>query len=187
MFQSKWHKMARTINETVVRSTNEQLSKITACFLHNFQKYRLRLLLNYSDTIFRTIANFAVTDANNINTVAYWEVELCPLVSVPSGLVNDREFVDNLVNSQFHKKESASCTLIVFLSEVSFSLWYRFLYFRFRFSGRVLGLALVHQYLLDAFFTRPFYKALLRLWVALLNVHDNEWFGPCVPIMGQDM
>lgn len=36
---------------------------------------------------------------------------------------------------------------------------------RFRFSGRILGLALIHQYLLDAFFTRPFYKALLRLWV----------------------
>ncbi|XP_048193026.1 E3 ubiquitin-protein ligase HECW1-like [Perognathus longimembris pacificus] len=34
---------------------------------------------------------------------------------------------------------------------------------RFRFSGRILGLALIHQYLLDAFFTRPFYKALLRL------------------------
>ena len=33
----------------------------------------------------------------------------------------------------------------------------------FRFCGRVLGLALVHQYLLDVFFTRPFYKALLRL------------------------
>jgi len=33
----------------------------------------------------------------------------------------------------------------------------------FRFSGRVLGLALVHQYLLDAFFTRPFYKTLLKL------------------------
>uniref|UniRef100_UPI00358FEFCF E3 ubiquitin-protein ligase HECW2-like n=1 Tax=Myxine glutinosa TaxID=7769 RepID=UPI00358FEFCF len=33
----------------------------------------------------------------------------------------------------------------------------------FRFSGRILGLALVHQYLLDAFFTRPFYKALLRM------------------------
>uniref|UniRef100_A0A7N6BCY5 HECT-type E3 ubiquitin transferase n=1 Tax=Anabas testudineus TaxID=64144 RepID=A0A7N6BCY5_ANATE len=32
----------------------------------------------------------------------------------------------------------------------------------FRFSGRILGLALIHQYLLDAFFTRPFYKALLR-------------------------
>ncbi len=37
---------------------------------------------------------------------------------------------------------------------------------RFRFSGRILGLALIHQYLLDAFFTRPFYKALLRLWVS---------------------
>ncbi|XP_067405086.1 E3 ubiquitin-protein ligase HECW2 isoform X2 [Emydura macquarii macquarii] len=33
----------------------------------------------------------------------------------------------------------------------------------FRFSGRILGLALIHQYLLDAFFTRPFYKALLRI------------------------
>lgn len=33
----------------------------------------------------------------------------------------------------------------------------------FRFSGRMLGLALIHQYLMDAFFTRPFYKALLRL------------------------
>lgn len=38
-----------------------------------------------------------------------------------------------------------------------------FLFHRFRFSGRILGLALIHQYLLDAFFTRPFYKALLRL------------------------
>lgn len=26
----------------------------------------------------------------------------------------------------------------------------------------MLGLALIHQYLMDAFFTRPFYKALLR-------------------------
>ncbi len=33
----------------------------------------------------------------------------------------------------------------------------------FRFCGRLLGLALVHQFLLDAFFTRPFYKALLKL------------------------
>ncbi|XP_077977948.1 E3 ubiquitin-protein ligase HECW2-like [Glandiceps talaboti] len=32
----------------------------------------------------------------------------------------------------------------------------------FRFCGRVIGLTIVHQYLLDAFFTRPFYKALLR-------------------------
>lgn len=37
--------------------------------------------------------------------------------------------------------------------------------FRFRFSGRILGLALIHQYLLDAFFTRPFYKGLLRMYV----------------------
>ena len=33
----------------------------------------------------------------------------------------------------------------------------------FRFCGRILGLGLVHQFLLDAFFTRPFYKSLLRL------------------------
>ena len=40
----------------------------------------------------------------------------------------------------------------------------------FRFSGRVLGLALVHQYLLDAFFTRPFYKSLLRLPCSLSDL-----------------
>lgn len=40
----------------------------------------------------------------------------------------------------------------------------------FRFSGRVLGLALIHQYLLDAFFTRPFYKALLRLPCSLSDL-----------------
>lgn len=47
----------------------------------------------------------------------------------------------------------------------------------FRFSGRVLGLALVHQYLLDVFFTRPFYKALLRLPVALSDLEslDSEF------------
>jgi hypothetical protein len=32
----------------------------------------------------------------------------------------------------------------------------------FKFAGRILGVALIHQYLLDAFFTRPFYKALLK-------------------------
>ncbi|XP_036891288.1 E3 ubiquitin-protein ligase HECW1 [Sturnira hondurensis] len=42
----------------------------------------------------------------------------------------------------------------------------------FRFSGRILGLALIHQYLLDAFFTRPFYKALLRL---PCNLSDLEY------------
>lgn len=43
---------------------------------------------------------------------------------------------------------------------------------RFRFSGRILGLALIHQYLLDAFFTRPFYKALLRL---LVHTYSHTW------------
>ncbi|CAL8278685.1 unnamed protein product [Lota lota] len=47
----------------------------------------------------------------------------------------------------------------------------------FRFSGRVLGLALIHQYLLDAFFTRPFYKALLRLATDLSDLEylDEEF------------
>lgn len=36
---------------------------------------------------------------------------------------------------------------------------------RFRFAGRVIALAVVHQYLLDVFFTRPFYKSLLRMYV----------------------
>lgn len=40
----------------------------------------------------------------------------------------------------------------------------------FRFSGRMLGLALIHQYLMDAFFTRPFYKALLRLPCSLSDL-----------------
>lgn len=44
----------------------------------------------------------------------------------------------------------------------------------FRFSGRVLGLALVHQYLLDAFFTRPFYKALLRLPCSLSDLESLD-------------
>ncbi|XP_072298114.1 E3 ubiquitin-protein ligase HECW2-like [Eucyclogobius newberryi] len=42
----------------------------------------------------------------------------------------------------------------------------------FRFSGRILGLALIHQYLLDAFFTRPFYKGLLRI---LCELSDLEY------------
>lgn len=40
----------------------------------------------------------------------------------------------------------------------------------FRFSGRMLGLALIHQYLLDAFFTRPFYKALLKIPCSLSDL-----------------
>ncbi|XP_016105921.1 E3 ubiquitin-protein ligase HECW1-like [Sinocyclocheilus grahami] len=48
---------------------------------------------------------------------------------------------------------------------------------KFRFSGRILGLALIHQYLLDAFFTRPFYKALLRLVTDLSDLEylDEEF------------
>ncbi|XP_048856798.1 E3 ubiquitin-protein ligase HECW1 isoform X1 [Brienomyrus brachyistius] len=47
----------------------------------------------------------------------------------------------------------------------------------FRFSGRILGLALIHQYLLDAFFTRPFYKSLLRLSTDLSDLEylDEEF------------
>ncbi|XP_060725154.1 E3 ubiquitin-protein ligase HECW1 [Tachysurus vachellii] len=47
----------------------------------------------------------------------------------------------------------------------------------FRFSGRILGLALIHQFLLDAFFTRPFYKALLRLATDLSDLEylDEEF------------
>ncbi|XP_025204301.1 E3 ubiquitin-protein ligase HECW2-like [Melanaphis sacchari] len=44
----------------------------------------------------------------------------------------------------------------------------------FRFSGRVLGLALVHQYLLDAFFTRPFYKTLLKLPMSLSDLESVD-------------
>ncbi|XP_056156982.1 E3 ubiquitin-protein ligase HECW2-like isoform X2 [Lampris incognitus] len=47
----------------------------------------------------------------------------------------------------------------------------------FRFSGRILGLALIHQYLLDAFFTRPFYKGLLRIQCDLSDLEylDEEF------------
>jgi len=66
------------------------------------------------------------------------------------------------VDGQCKKKDLVLCELIVVSGSV-FLYLILLLHFRFRFSGRVLGLALVHQYLLDAFFTRPFYKALLRL------------------------
>uniref|UniRef100_A0A8D0AWE7 HECT-type E3 ubiquitin transferase n=1 Tax=Sander lucioperca TaxID=283035 RepID=A0A8D0AWE7_SANLU len=45
----------------------------------------------------------------------------------------------------------------------------------FRFSGRILGLALIHQYLLDAFFTRPFYKGLLLCDLSDLEYLDEEF------------
>ncbi|GAB6021682.1 hypothetical protein CHUAL_004262 [Chamberlinius hualienensis] len=59
----------------------------------------------------------------------------------------------------------------------------------FRFSGRVLGLALVHQYLLDAFFTRPFYKALLRLPCSLSDLEslDSEFHQSLLWIKDNDI
>ncbi|XP_015124183.1 E3 ubiquitin-protein ligase HECW2 [Diachasma alloeum] len=59
----------------------------------------------------------------------------------------------------------------------------------FRFSGRVLGLALVHQYLLDAFFTRPFYKALLRLPASLSDLEslDQEFHQSLMWIKERDI
>ncbi|XP_046367901.1 E3 ubiquitin-protein ligase HECW2-like isoform X1 [Haliotis rufescens] len=59
----------------------------------------------------------------------------------------------------------------------------------FRFAGRVLGLALVHQYLLDAFFTRPFYKALLRVPWSLEDVEtiDAEFYQSLLWIKDNDI
>ncbi|XP_031838580.1 hecw ubiquitin protein ligase [Nomia melanderi] len=59
----------------------------------------------------------------------------------------------------------------------------------FKFSGRVLGLALVHQYLLDAFFTRPFYKALLRIPASLSDLEslDQEFHQSLMWIKEKDI
>ncbi|XP_018012884.2 uncharacterized protein LOC108669949 isoform X2 [Hyalella azteca] len=59
----------------------------------------------------------------------------------------------------------------------------------FRFCGRVLGLALVHQYLLDVFFTRPFYKALLRSPVSLSDVEalDAEFHQSLLWVKDNDL
>nr|XP_018916774.1 PREDICTED: E3 ubiquitin-protein ligase HECW2 isoform X2 [Bemisia tabaci] len=59
----------------------------------------------------------------------------------------------------------------------------------FRFSGRVLGLALVHQYLLDVFFTRPFYKALLRMPMSLSDLEslDSEFHQSLLWIKERDI
>ncbi|KAK3108116.1 hypothetical protein FSP39_001521 [Pinctada imbricata] len=59
----------------------------------------------------------------------------------------------------------------------------------FRFAGRVLGLAVVHQYLLDAFFTRPFYKALLRIPWSLADVEalDNEFHQSLLWVKDNDI
>ena len=61
----------------------------------------------------------------------------------------------------------------------------------FQFAGRVLGIALIHHYLLDAFFTRPFYKALLRRdtnWtLADLETLDPEYCQSLIWIKENDI
>jgi len=59
----------------------------------------------------------------------------------------------------------------------------------FRFSGRVIGLALIHQYLLDAFFTCPFYKALLRLPCSLSDLEylDAEFHQSLIWLKENDI
>lgn len=59
----------------------------------------------------------------------------------------------------------------------------------FRFSGRMLGLALIHQYLLDAFFTRPFYKALLGLDCSLSDLEylDAEFHQSLLWVKDNDI
>ena len=49
---------------------------------------------------------------------------------------------------------------------------------RFQFAGRAIGLAVVHQYLLDVFFTRPFYKALLGVYVMLVSATYSSAQAP---------
>ena len=65
-------------------------------------------------------------------------------------------------------------------------------YFRFQFCGRILGLSLVHQFLLDAFFTRPFYKSLLKRYINLLFVWYKVriylfWVDVCRPCSLNDL
>ncbi|CAG0912721.1 unnamed protein product [Notodromas monacha] len=59
----------------------------------------------------------------------------------------------------------------------------------YRFCGRVLGLALIHQYLLYAFFTRPFYKLLLRLSMNLSDLEslDSEFHKSVLWIAENDV
>jgi E3 ubiquitin-protein ligase HECW2 len=60
----------------------------------------------------------------------------------------------------------------------------------FQFAGRVLAIALMHQYLLDAFFTRPFYKALLKdtNWsLSDLETLDPEYYQSLIWIKENDI
>lgn len=59
----------------------------------------------------------------------------------------------------------------------------------FRFAGRIIGLALIHHYLLDAFFTRPLYKALLRAKcdISDLQYIDEQFYQSLVWMKDNDI
>nr|XP_009857929.2 E3 ubiquitin-protein ligase HECW2-like [Ciona intestinalis] len=59
----------------------------------------------------------------------------------------------------------------------------------FRFAGRIIGLALVHHCLLDAFFTRPLYKMLLRSKCDLsdLRYEDEQFYQSIMWIKDNDI
>ncbi|XP_071479758.1 E3 ubiquitin-protein ligase HECW2-like, partial [Diadema antillarum] len=59
----------------------------------------------------------------------------------------------------------------------------------FRFCGRVIGLAIIHHFLLDAFFTRPFYKALLRQLCNLSDLEslDSEFYNSLLWVKDNDI
>ncbi|XP_041478101.1 E3 ubiquitin-protein ligase HECW2-like isoform X2 [Lytechinus variegatus] len=59
----------------------------------------------------------------------------------------------------------------------------------FRFCGRVIGLAIIHHFLLDAFFTRPFYKALLRQLCSLTDLEslDSEFYRSLLWVKDNDI
>ncbi|XP_076319782.1 uncharacterized protein LOC143230323 isoform X2 [Tachypleus tridentatus] len=59
----------------------------------------------------------------------------------------------------------------------------------FRFCGYILGLALIHKYLLNAYFTRPFYKALLKLPCSIDDVQytDPDFYQSMMWIKDNDI
>ncbi|KAK0425020.1 hypothetical protein QR680_008987 [Steinernema hermaphroditum] len=58
----------------------------------------------------------------------------------------------------------------------------------YHFIGRVIGIAIYHGKLLDAFFIRPFYKMLLGKPITLMDMEsvDNEYFNSLVYIKEND-
>jgi len=61
--------------------------------------------------------------------------------------------------------------------------------FRFRFAGRIIGLSLIHHCLLDAFFTRPLYKMLLRSSYDLSDLRyvDEQFYQSMIWIKENDI